>query len=217
MLRTHIAVVATLTLAVAAASAQQLGGDSTKPASKPAAEDTAKATVGKAAPDFALKDAEGRTYRLSDYKGKIVVMQWINPQCPVCKGCMSSGDVKTMLSDIRSIDSEVVFLPINSTHFMEAKETTAYLKKHRIDAPGLIDRDGTVGRLYGARTTPHVFVIDQAGVLRYDCAIDSKRDKPDADRTNYAVNAVRQLAAGETVSPDKTRSYGCSVKYKKKK
>jgi peroxiredoxin len=211
----RIALVVALGLVTSLANGQQMAGS--PPATTKAAK-AEKAKLGERAPEFALKDADGKTHRLSDYEGKIVVLQWINPGCPVCKGCMNSGAVATMLSECKQADAEFVFLPINSTHFMEAKDTAAYLKKHKIDTPGLIDRDGTVGHLYGAKTTPHVFVIDKAGILRYDGAIDSaRRGGDDAETVNYTVMAVRAVSAGETVSPDKTKPYGCGVKYDKKK
>ncbi|MHC4102825.1 MAG: thioredoxin domain-containing protein, partial [Planctomycetota bacterium] len=87
-------------------------------------------------------------------------------------------------------------------------------KTHKIDAPVLIDRDGKVGHLYGAKRTPHLFVIDAEGVLRYQGAIDDdQRGDKGEKATNYVVQAVRQIVAGETVAPDITRSYGCTVKY----
>ncbi|MHC4766083.1 MAG: thioredoxin domain-containing protein, partial [Planctomycetota bacterium] len=90
----------------------------------------------------------------------------------------------------------------------------AYFKTHKIDAPVLIDRDGKVGHLYGAKRTPHMFVVDAKGILRYQGAIDDDSSGDKGDRaTNYVVQAVRQIAAGDTVTPDVTRAYGCSVKY----
>jgi hypothetical protein len=108
----------------------------------------------------------------------------------------------------------VAHLAINSTYLMESSVGEAYLKTHKVDAPVLIDGDGTVGHLYDAKRTPHLYVIDAEGVLRYQGAID---DDPRGDKgdkaTNYAVQAVRQIVAGETVAPDITPSYGCTVKY----
>jgi peroxiredoxin len=180
-------------------------------------ETKAKAKVGEKAPEFTLKDAAGKDIKLADYQGKLVVLQWINPKCPVCVGKMKDGSVKKMRDELKQLDKDVVHLMINSTSIEGggAEATAAYLKEYKVEAPGLIDMDGTVGHLYGAKTTPHMFVIDAQGILRYDGAID---DNAKGDRevvTNYVVNAVKQIKAGETVEPDKTRSYGCSVKYKK--
>ncbi|NNF41552.1 MAG: redoxin domain-containing protein [Phycisphaerales bacterium] len=178
----------------------------------PATPDTAK--VGQPAPDFTLKDTSGKDVKLSDHKGKIVVMQWINPQCPVCVRCVSSGLVAKMGKELKQLDPDVVHLAVNSTHFMSSTDSAKYLKQHKLDIPALDDHEGKVGHMYGAKTTPHLFVIDKKGVLRYSGAInDDPRGSKGADATNYAVNAVRQIVAGETVAPDSTRPYGCSVKY----
>ncbi len=174
-----------------------------------------KAVVGKPAPDFTLQDASGKEYRLSDYEGKIVVLQWINPDCPVCRGCMKKGVVTAMRKEIGLLEPGIVHLAINSTHYQEAKKGAEYLKEYKIDIPALSDRDGTVGHLYGAKTTPQLFIIDEEGILRYNGAIDNARMKTDSAPMNYVVNAVRQLTIGETIAPDQTTPYGCSVKFKK--
>ena len=176
----------------------------------------AKAQVGEAAPDFTVKDAEGKEHKLSDYKGKIVVLQWVNPDCPICRRVHEQGLVQDMRTQLKELDPEVVHLAINTTYDMEAEKSAKYLARHKIDSPVLIDQEGTVGRLYGAKTTPHLFVIDQEGVLRYDGAIDddSPRGTKGKSAKNYAVNAVRQIVEGETVIPDSTTPYGCNVKYK---
>lgn len=173
------------------------------------------AKVGEAAPDFTLTDANGKEYSLSDYKGRIVVLQWINPDCPVCRRVSSSGLVGKMSKQLKKIDGELVHLAINSTEEMTAKTSLNYLKKHHIDATALSDQDGTVGKLYGARTTPHLFVIDKEGVLRYQGAFDSDPNGKKKDVTNFVTNAVQQIANGETVTPDYMKPYGCSVKYAK--
>jgi peroxiredoxin len=176
-----------------------------------------KAVIGKPAPNFTLKDTAGKSHSLSDFKGKTVVLQWINPDCPYCRRVMAEGVVKQMLKDLKSLDKDLILLAINSTHYMTPEDTARYLKKNKIDMPGLIDSDGAVGRLYDARTTPHVFVIDKKGILRYSGAInDDRRGSQGSEAANYVVNAVRQIGAGEPVAPDKTRPYGCSVKYAKK-
>jgi hypothetical protein len=146
--------------------------------------------------------------------GKIVVLQWINPDCPVCRRVHSTGLVTAMRKRLDTITPGVVHLAINSTHYMEPSVGEAYLKTHKVAAPVLIDRDGKVGHLYGAKRTPHLYVIDAEGVLRYQGAIDDDQRGDKGDQaTNYVVNAVQQIVAGETVAPDITRSYGCTVKY----
>lgn len=176
------------------------------------------AKVGEKAPDFQLTDVNGKTHKLSDYAGKIVVLDWINPGCPVCKRVMTSGLVRNAVEETKKASPDVVWLAINSTHFMEPKDTAGYLAENQMtELVGLIDQNGRAGHMYGARTTPHIFVIDEQGILRYSGAFD---DDPNGDKakageevTNYAVNAIKQIKSGETVSPSQTRPYGCSVKY----
>ena len=195
--------------AVAAAAGFASSGDN--PQGK-----TAVAKVGKPAPDFTLKDAEGKAYKLPDYKGKIVVLQWINPDCPVCRRVCKDGVVRNAIKELKALDKDYVHLAINSTHYMDPEAGAKYLKSHKIDVPALSDADGTVGHLYDARTTPHLFVIDKKGILRYSGALDDDpRGRKGDEATNYVVNAVRQIIAGEEVSPGTTKPYGCSVKYKK--
>lgn len=181
-----------------------------------AATEAQKAEIGKPAPDFTLRDVDGKEYKLSDLKGKNVVLQWINPGCPVCVRVSSSGLVEQMRKELKAIDKDVVHLAINSTKNSTAEDSAKYLKSHDLkDLVALDDSEGTVGKLYGAKTTPHLYVIDAKGVLRYSGAIDDDPAGRKADRMNYAVNALRQIVAGETVMPETTRPYGCSVKYKK--
>ncbi len=176
----------------------------------------AKAKIGEAAPNFTLTDTNGNEHTLADFKGKTVVLQWINYDCPVCRRITSSGLAKNMYKELKSMDENLVFLAINSTHNLTVEKTAKYLKSHKLDVPALIDQDGTVGKMYGAKTTPHVYVIDGEGILRYQGAFDSDpQGNKKKDRTNYAVNAVKMMMAGETVLPDYVKPYGCSVKYAK--
>ncbi|MCA9291939.1 MAG: redoxin domain-containing protein [Phycisphaerales bacterium] len=172
------------------------------------------ARVGQAAPDFVLTDTDGRRHQLSDLRGRVVVLQWINPECPVCQRVTTGGLTKRMIDELRSIKSDLVHFAINSTDAMAPDRTAAYLRSNGIASPGLIDGDGRVGRAYRARTTPHVYVIDEAGILVYQGAID---DDPTGSRgdqaTNYAVNTVRRMAKGLAALPAETRPYGCGVKY----
>ncbi len=177
-----------------------------------------KAVIGKPAPNFTLKDTDGNEVSLSDYSGKIVLLQWINKDCPVCRRVMDKGLTQKMLENIKGLDENAVWLAIDTTHYMKAEDTAAYLKKHNMPGKGLMDPNGAVGRTYGAKTTPHLYVIDAKGVLRYSGAInDDRRGRNGTAAKNYAVNAVQQIVAGEEVSPSTTRPYGCSVKYKKAK
>ena len=172
----------------------------------------ATAKVGEAAPAFTLKDTSGKDVSLSDFKGKVVVLEWMNPGCPVCKGKVEDGSVAKMIADSKAANPDVVFLFVNSTAATadRPQESADYLKGNKIEAPALIDGDGTVGHAYGAKTTPHCFVIGADGKLAYDGAID------DQGSTNYVVGAVKALKEGKAPSPATTKPYGCSVKYRKK-
>ena len=177
----------------------------------------AKAEIGKAAPDFTLKDVDGKDHKLSEFTGKNLVIESINPQCTVCNRVKSSGLIEKMRKDLKAIDKDFVHLAINSTEGMTAEDSAKYLKKYKLfeELVVLDDAEGAVGKLYGAKTTPHMFVIDAKGVLRYTGALDNDPTGRNDERTNYVVNALRQIVAGETVSPEKTQSYGCEIKYRK--
>ena len=146
-----------------------------------------------------------------------MVLQWVNPGCPICRRVMEQGVVSKMVKDAKATESNVAFVAIDSTNarLFDKSKTTAYLKQHKMPI-GLLDQDGTVGRMYDAKTTPHMYVIDAEGILRYNGAIDNDRRGGKKDATNYVVNAIRQIKAGETVAPDRVDPYGCSVKYAKK-
>ncbi|MFO0826888.1 MAG: redoxin domain-containing protein [Phycisphaerales bacterium] len=174
----------------------------------------AKAEIGQPAPNFTLKTTDGKDWSLTDAKGKIVVLEWINPECPVCQRCMKDGTVGNTVSQVKAVFPDAVYVAINSSAASKSSldGTAKYLADNKMTIPALLDTDGKVGMLYGARTTPHCFVIDASGVLRYEGAIDDN-EKGAGAKMNYVVNAVKQIKAGETVSPDKTKSYGCGVKY----
>ena len=214
--------IATCGLAAALAAGTAYAAQDSKPADAPKEKQESKkekkkldaASVGAAAPNFTLKDAAGKDVSLADFKGKVVVLEWMNPGCPVCRGKMDDGSVTKMMADSKAINPDVVFLFVNSTASMadSPADSGKYLADHKITAPALIDGDGKVGHMYGAKTTPHCFVIDSKGVLAYAGAIDDQADK---DPKNYVVNAVQALKDGKAVTPATTKSYGCSVKYRK--
>ena len=193
--------------------ASAYGQDTDRPSRRPS--DRANvAKVGEPAPNFTLTDASGKSHTLADYKGKLVVLQWINPDCPVCTRVNASGLTNEMAKAVKGVEKDFVHLAIHSTHYMEPDKSAAYLKKHKVKAPVLDDRSGKVGHLYGAKTTPHMYVIDKKGILRYAGAIDDDDNGKNRDgATNYVINAVHQIAAGETVTPDMTKAYGCAIKY----
>ncbi len=170
------------------------------------------ATVGMAAPDFTLTGVDGETYQLSEITkaGKTVVLEWFNPDCPVSKRFhVPENKMAAIFKDFRAKD--VVWLAINSGapgnqgHGLERNKEA--VKDYKIPYPVLIDEDGKVGRLYAAKTTPHMYVIDAKGVLRFAGGIDDKKE------TNYVRAALTSLAAGETVAVTGAAPYGCSVKY----
>lgn len=176
------------------------------------------ARVGEKAPDFTLKDLEGNEHTLSRYTadGKIVVLEWFNPLCPwVQKHHEKHKTMKELAESGR--DKGVIWLAINSGR--EGDETSdpdlnrRMAREWGLSYPVLMDPTGKVGRAYGARTTPHMFVIDAQGVLRYAGAIDDNRSPFELGSTNYVREALAALWAGETVAVAETRPYGCTVKY----
>jgi hypothetical protein len=172
------------------------------------------------ATDFTLTDIEGNTHSLSDFAGQVVVLEWLNHGCPFVVKFYQPGKMQSLQE--RWTGEGVIWLSINSTHpshrdFLtpEAELTKANDVGSRATAI-LHDSDGTVGRLYGARTTPHMFVIDVEGNIVYNGAIDSVRstnpaDIPDA--ANFVDAALTALMAGEPIEVTTSRPYGCSVKF----
>lgn len=180
----------------------------------------AEPELKKPAPDFKLTDTAGKEHKLSDYKGKIVVLEWVNFGCPFVKKHYNSGNMQKLQKTYTG--QEVIWLSICSSapgkqgHF-SAKEVIPLVKEKGASPTAyLIDEDGKVGRLYGAKTTPHMFVIDREGILKYDGAIDNIRSVDVADvkkAENYIAPILDKLLKNETVSGLKTNPYGCSVKY----
>lgn len=176
---------------------------------------------GKVAPDFELKDIKGQMHRLSDFKGKTVVLEWVNPECPFVKHHYESVKTLPTLQAEAKADG-VVWLSINSGHpgaqgDLDAAAVAAWSAKTGAAPTAYFrDSDGKVGKLYGAKTTPHLFIINADGILVYQGAIDDKRGF-NVEDTKAATNHVRAslsaLKAGKPVSPASTPPYGCSVKY----
>lgn len=173
-----------------------------------------------AAPDFTLKDAHGNEHSLSDFRGKIVVLEWVNHGCPFVVKFYREGHMQAMQKEM--VDQGVVWLSICSSApgeqgWMTAEDQAKTIEEKGINATAvLIDEDGTVGRAFGARTTPHMFVIDAEGKIRYNGAIDSIRSTRTEDiarADNYVRAAVAALKAGEEVATPRTQPYGCTVKY----
>ena len=181
------------------------------------AESPAPAQVGDPAPDFTLTDTEGNTHALSAYleDGKTVILEWFNPDCPFVqkhhKKTRSMAETSAAASE-----AGVVWLAINSNAPGKQGNGLERNKKavdeFEIAYPILLDEKGEVGKAYGAKTTPHMFVIVE-GVIIYAGAIDDRPDAAQLGQTNYVRQCLRQLQAGEPVEPATTKPYGCSVKY----
>lgn len=179
----------------------------------------AAAKPGEAAPDFTLSDLKGNTHTLSDAKGKYVVLEWTNYDCPFVKKYYDKGHMQALQA--KWAGKGAVWLTICSSapgkqgHFT-SEQWTARLAVANPNAPVLLDPDGKVGRLYAARTTPHMYVIAPDGTLVYAGAIDNKRSANTDDiatSLNYVEAAIEAHMAGKPVDPASTAPYGCSVKY----
>ena len=181
----------------------------TQTTAAPAAAD-AKAELGKPAPDFTLKDVYGKPFKLSDFKGKIVVLEWINRSCPISRKCSDPTQKKVTMQVVygKYAEKGVVWLAIDTTHTAKPEDNRVYAAEKGLAYPILHDPDGKVGKTYGAKTTPHMFVIDKAAKLVYSGAIDDHSEK------NYVAAALDDLLAGKPVAKTRTESYGCSVKYR---
>lgn len=165
-----------------------------------------KAEIGSPAPEFELQDVYCKTFRLSEFKGKTVVLEWLNEACPVSRGKHDDGVMQKTYK--KYAKDGVIWLGIDSTYGRKPEADRAYAAAKGLAYPILMDSDGKVGHTYGARTTPHMFVIDKKGILAYDGAIDDK------DTTNYVAAAVEAVLANKAVTTAKTPPYGCGVKYK---
>jgi peroxiredoxin len=180
----------------------------------------AQVATNQAAPNFTLTDTNGQKHSLADYKGKFVVLEWFNPDCPFVKKHYNSGNMPKLQKEYTS--KGVVWLTIDSSAAgKEGNYPPQYLNKFMKDKGGsptavFTDADGQIGHLYGAQTTPHMFVVDPKGILIYQGAID---DTPSADiadikiAQNYVSQALDAAMNGKPVVVATTKSYGCSVKY----
>ena len=175
-------------------------------------------SVGSMAPAFQLKDLNGKTHSLADYKGKVVVLEWVNPNCPFSD---RHAKEKTMSNLVKKHGKGgVVWLGINSTsashsNFLQPAEHKAWAQKNGVNYAVLYDETGKVGKAYDAKTTPHMFIVDEQGKIAYNGAIDD--DPPGrndaAKRTNFVDGGLIAELAGKKVDPAATKPYGCSVKY----
>jgi peroxiredoxin len=172
-------------------------------------------TAEKKAQAFTLKSFDDKQVSLSDYKGKIVVLEWFNDECPFVKYHYEKTSTMVDLAD-KYKDNNVVWLAVNSTNHTKPEQNKAYVTEHKIPYPILDDRSGAVGRAYGATNTPHMFVIDTTGNIVYSGAIDNSPMSEKTESTiNYVDEALAELTAGKSVSTASTKPYGCNVKYAK--
>ncbi len=173
---------------------------------------TAAVKTGHKAPDFSLQDQNGNTVKLSDYAGKVVVLEWTNPECPIVQRHYSA---KTMVSlESKYKDKGVVWLAINSTGDATKADDVKWKNQQSIEYPILDDSSGDVGHAYGAKNTPHMFIIDKDGNIAYQGAIDDDRNGDKKKITNYVEKALDEVLSGSTVSTPETTPYGCGVHYK---
>ena len=177
--------------------------------------------VGMAAPEFSLPDSNGKTHSLSEYKGKYVVLEWFNPECPFVKKHYGSDNMQKLQAEYTAkgvvwltIDSNAAGTEGNITGDQANKIMTSWKTKQ---TALLLDPESKVARVYGAKNTPDMIVINPEGKIVYEGAIDSKASPNPADipsSTNYVKNALDESLAGKPVSNPTTKPYGCSVKYK---
>jgi peroxiredoxin len=177
--------------------------------------------VGTAAPEFSLPDSNGKTHSLSQYKGKYIVLEWFNPECPFVKKHYGSGNMQKLQEEYTG--KGIVWLTIDSNApgsegnitGDQAQKIMASWKTHQTAL--LLDPESNVARLYGAKNTPDMIVINPEGKIVYEGAIDSKATPNPNDipsSTNYVKAALDESLAGKPVSNPATKPYGCSVKYK---
>ena len=178
------------------------------------------ARIGAPAPDFAATDTHGASHHLADYRGKFVVLEWHNRECPYTHKHYASGNMQNLQKQWTG-HGVIWFTVISSAPgtqgYVTADQENVYLQQvHASPTAVLLDPSGDLGRLYGAKTTPHIFIINPDGVLIYDGAID---DRPTTDTSdisgakNYVNVALEEAMAGKPVADPVTRPYGCSVKY----
>lgn len=179
------------------------------------------AAVGAPAPDFSATDLDGVTRRLADFRGRFVVLEWVNPGCPFVRKHYGGGNIPGLQKEFTA--RNVAWISVNSTETASGDYLTPPLlaawQKSQSAAPTatLVDADGTIGHAYGARTTPHIFIVDPQGTLVYAGGIDSIASARPADiekATNYVRQGLTEALAGRPIPAATTRPYGCSVKYK---
>jgi hypothetical protein len=181
----------------------------------------AAATVGQPAPAFTLQDTDGKTRTLAEFKGKTVVLEWVNPGCPFVRKHYGSGNMPALQKEFTG--QQVVWLAINSTEkaasdYLAPGPLAAWIQgQSGLPTATLMDEEGTVGKAYGARTTPHMYIVNAQGTLIYAGGIDSIPSARVSDiktATNYVRQGLTETLAGKPISQAATQPYGCTIKYK---
>ncbi len=176
-------------------------------------------SMGESAPDFTLKDLSGNSHSLSDFRGKPVVLEWTNPGCPFVVAHYKNGNMQALQEKYK--EKGVIWLAVNSTNtdhrdYKKPEELKEVFTEWKAGYTAqLMDADGMVGKLYDAKTTPHIYVIDKDGMLVYQGAIDDDRSASGGSNAevNYVSKALDELLQGKAVTKTLTRPYGCGVKY----
>jgi peroxiredoxin len=172
------------------------------------------ASVGSPAPDFTLEDQDGNKVSLSDYSGRVVVLEWFNYDCPFVQRHYKAETFVKLANKFK--DQGVVWLTINTTHYVTKADNKKYKEKMNLPYSILSDPTGEVGKMYGAQTTPHMYIIDQGGKLVYAGGIDDDPKGQLEKPNDYVKQALKEILAGNPVSTPESEPYGCSVKYAKK-
>ncbi|KQP38089.1 thioredoxin family protein [Pseudorhodoferax sp. Leaf274] len=181
----------------------------------------AAAAVGQPAPAFTLTDTSGKTRTLAEFKGKTVVLEWTNPGCPFVRKHYDSANMPGLQKEFTGKD--VVWLAVNSTEkaasdYLAPRALAGWIQgKSGAPTATLMDEEGTVGKAYGARTTPHMYIVNPQGTLVYAGGIDSIASARASDiqaATNYVRQGLNETLAGKPISQAQTQPYGCTIKYK---
>jgi peroxiredoxin len=205
---------------VASPEPAEAQGAAPRAAPQPVASDAQLAAIGKAAPDFTLPDLDGKPVKLSSFRGKTVVLEWYNPDCPFVRKSHAKGSLVDTAKRLTS--PGVVWLAVNSgapgKQGAGREKNLAGKQAMGLQHPILLDESGAVGKLYGAKRTPHLFVVDGEGTLVYRGAVDNSPDgegesPSDGKLVRYVEAALDALTEKRPVSPAETEAYGCSVKY----
>ncbi len=172
--------------------------------------------IGQKAPDFKLTSSEGSEISFSDFKGKVVVLQWTNHTCPFIK--RHEGTQHTVQKLVEKFESKgVAFVAVDSSYFCEEKKDgiNAFRKENGLKHPTLLDASGKIGKMFGAKTTPHVFVFGKDGKLIYKGGFDNDRRGDKENARNYVAEAISAALNGSTPPVEQAKPYGCGVKYAK--